>query len=293
MPLLVGTKERSFMTESPSPRNKSLAIVAGNGEFPTMVAEGARRQGYSPIIILAQRGHASQSLQAKADGCFWVHVGQIGKMLAILKREKISNLVLAGGINRKQLKLKLDFGGIRFFWGLRNKGDDALLKHLAQFFEARNVTVLDGSKFMQNSLAPTGCIAGRLPSEREQKDIALGFKVAKALGSVDVGQSVTVHNGMVVGVEALEGTDALILRSGEITGLADKHPQSNGLILVKVAKPQQDLRLDRPTIGVETIFALSHAGGTVLAIEAGVTMILNPAEVLSACEKTGVSIVGV
>lgn len=281
------------MTEAPTQQNQPLAIVAGNGEFPALVAEGARKQGYSPILILAQSGHASEKLKEKSDQWFPVHVGQIGKMLRILKRQKIAALVFAGGINRKRLKLKLDWGGVRFFWSLRNKGDDALLKHLAAFFEARNISVLDGSKFMQDCLAPAGCIAGRMPTEKEQLDVDLGFKVAKALGTVDVGQSVVVHNRLVIGVEALEGTDALIQRSGEITGLAGKRPLVDGLVLVKVAKPQQDLRLDRPTIGVETIHALARAGGTLVAVESNVTMILGPADVLTACEKTGVSLIGV
>lgn len=275
--------------------HEPLGIIAGNGIFPRLVAEQAAKLGCRTIIGIAHKQETSELFPATVTKCSWIHVGQLGAVLKNLKRHAVHQVVLAGGISRNQLfkKFRPDATGLLFLGKLKFKGDDTLLKALVGFFGAHGITVLDGAALLQDCLTPKGLVAGRPLTTGETVDVDIGVKAAKILGQADIGQTVVVHNGTVVAVEALEGTDATIERAGRLTGLKDSRPSHDGLVLIKCAKPAQELRIDRPTIGCETIRSLAAAGGTVVAVEANTTLILEPQKVAELCNSLSVTVVGI
>jgi DUF1009 family protein len=263
-----------------------VGLIAGNGTFPREFARRARAAGLN-VVALAHRGETDPALADEVDTCLWVRVGQLGKIIRQLRVHGVRQVALAGGISRVRL-----FGGVRLDWRgaalvarLRSVRDDVVLRGIAAELERSGLTVFSAALLLDKGLAPEGTLTRRqLPDDRVA-DARIGWEAAKAIGALDIGQTVVVADGLVVAVEAVEGTDRAIARAHELGG--------RNLVVVKVCKPHQDERLDLPTIGRGTIERCTAAGVVALVIEAGRTIILEPDEVVRAADAAGIAIVAV
>jgi DUF1009 family protein len=280
---------------SPSLAGETIGILAGWGRFPVAVAEAIRRNG-GQVAVLAVRGHANEKLQDVADHYDEVGVAELGGAITAFRRFGCSRATMAGKVHKTKIFANgawlhhlPDWTGLKTFWPhfisrRRDNRDDSLLSAIATTFNQAGVQICPATDFAPELLACGGVLAGRTLSACEQADVAFGWQLAKALGRHDIGQTVVVKNRAPIALEAIEGTDACIRRAGQLCG-------SGGLVVVKVAKPQQDLRFDMPTIGVGTLQSLRAAGASVLAIEAGRTILVERPELVAFANRSGISIV--
>jgi DUF1009 family protein len=267
----------------------TLGVVAGQGRLPFEVARGARRAGRR-VWLAALRGFADPALAAEADALTWLHVGEVGALLAGLRAEGVRELVLCGLVPKALLfadpsLVRLDEAATRLLDGLRDRRDDALLRALADALEAEGFAVASQAAYTQELLAPEGPLGRLAPSPAQLADVAFAWPIAKALGALDIGQTLVVRERTVLAVEAIEGTDEAI-RRGAALG-------RGAVSVVKVVKPTQDPRLDVPVIGPETIATLAAAGAGLLAVEAGRTLVLERAELVARADAAGVCVLGV
>ncbi len=265
---------------------KKLGLIAGNGKFPLIFAEEARRSGYS-VIAVAHRGETEEAIEAAVDAVTWVYVGQLGKIIRTFKRSEVIEAVMAGGIRKVKLfgNFRPDLRGAQFLAKLKSREDDALLRGIADELAADGIRIVESTLFLSHIISAEGVLTQRAPRRAEWDDIKLGFRIAKEIGRLGVGQTVVVKNQVVIAVEAVEGTDAAIGRGGQLA--------KSGCVVVKVSKPEQDLRFDVPAIGVGTIERLHAVGGTVLAVEAGKTILLEKESLLRQADASAISVVGV
>ncbi|MFN8598869.1 MAG: UDP-2,3-diacylglucosamine diphosphatase LpxI [Candidatus Binatia bacterium] len=263
-----------------------LGLIAGNGVFPRLVARGAREAGVE-VVAVAHVGETEPELEGEVRSCTWVRVGELGKIIRTLKNAGCERAVMAGGIKKARLfsGFRPDLRGAAFLARMRTLHDDKLLRGIAGELESDGIRVIPSTEYLPRLVPSPGVLSKRAPKAHERSDIDFGVHVAKAVGSFEIGQTVVVKNGLVLAVEAVEGTDAAIRRGGELA--------RGGAIVVKVSKPQQDLRFDVPAIGPETIRLMAEVGATVLAIEAGRTIILEREQVLDAAAKAGIAVVAV
>jgi UDP-2,3-diacylglucosamine hydrolase len=269
---------------SPGP----LGILAGGGTLPRRVAEAAAHQG-RPVFIVAFTG---QFDPATVEGFphISLRIGEAGRIIAEMRKAGVIDLVMAGGVRRPSIsELGLDWRGVQLFTriGARALGDDGLLAAIGHELEREGFRLIGASEILGGGAITAGALGTHLPDEQAQADIAHGFHVARALGAVDVGQAVVVQQGLVLGVEAIEGTDALLQRVGPL--------KRDGLggVLVKIVKPQQDRRIDLPTIGPATVRQAAASGLRGIAVEAGVTIILDQAEAVAAADDAGLFLVAI
>lgn len=266
-----------------------LGILAGGGKLPSFVIEACQK-AEKPFFVLAFEGQAEREMLPPNIPIAWAKLGEAGKILRYLHEEGVTEVLMAGRVHRPSLtELKPDWKAAKFFAraGLRILGDNSLLSAIAKEFESEGFKVIGVQDIMPDMLAWPG-IWGRVePSAAALRDIELGMKVARTLGALDVGQAVVVQQGLVLGVEAVEGTDALIKRTSAL------QRKGEGGVLVKVRKPQQDVRVDLPTIGVSTIENCASSGLAGIAIEAGGALALDAKAVIEAANRLGLFIVGV
>jgi DUF1009 family protein len=269
-----------------------LGLLAGWGRFPTLIAEKARSLG-QPVVCVGIRGEADPALAHKVDAFYWARLAQLGRMIRCFKRNGVQRLVMAGKIHKvrmhqpwRLLRLLPDWRTIRFWYNRQraSNGDDHLLLGVIDEFAADGLRVESALDLCPELLVRAGVLTRRGPSPAEEKDIHFGWHLARAMGRLDVGQSVAVKERAVLAVEAIEGTDRAIARAGELC-------RSGGFVVVKVAKPQQDMRFDVPTIGLTTIESLHKAGGKVLAVEAGKTIVVDEDETVALANRYGLTIV--
>jgi len=267
-----------------SPSGTRLGLIAGNGVFPRLVARGARDAGVE-VIAVAHVGETDPEIEAEVASLTWVRVGELGKIIRTLKQAGCERAVMAGGIKKARLfsGFRPDLRGATFLARMRTLYDDKLLRGIADELESDGIHVISSTEYLPRLVPAPGVLSRRAPRSRERADIEYGLGVAKAIGSFEIGQTVVVKNGLVLAVEAVEGTDAAIRRGGELA--------RGGAIVVKVSKPQQDLRFDVPAVGPETIRLMSEVGATVLAIEAGKTIILEREKTLEAAASAGIAVV--
>jgi hypothetical protein len=261
-----------------------VGLVAGNGTFPIEFATYAKSQGLT-VVAVAHRGEADPTLEALVSKCLWVKVGELGKTLDFFASHGVKQLAFAGGIKRINLfgGVKLDLRSMALLARVRSVKDDVLLRGVAAEFEAQGIQVFSAHHFLKDSVPTSGCLTRRGLSVAESRDAAVGWEAAAHIGLSDIGQSVVVREGTVVAVEAVEGTDKCIERAGSLAGA--------GCTVVKRAKPQQDLRLDLPTIGPKTIETMRQAGATALVIDAGKCLILERSATVAAADACGIAIV--
>ena len=263
-----------------------IGLIAGNGAFPKLFARAAAQAGHR-VVAIAHRGETAPDLQQAVDALTWVRVGQLGAIFKTFERAGVRHAAMAGGIDKRRLlgHFRPDFAGLRLLWRLARRRDDAMLKAVASTFEARGIHIISSTVFLPEVLAPVGVLGQVVPSQRVQRDLAEGLRLAVAIGALDVGQTVALKEGTVVALEALEGTDGCIERAGALTG-------GRGVVIVKAAKPNQDMRFDVPTIGPKTVAVAAAAGVAAIGLEAGRTLILEADETIQAANRAGVALVG-
>jgi DUF1009 family protein len=266
-----------------------LGIIAGSGRLPELVASAALGQGRE-VFLLALEGQADPSfVEASKLPHVWVRLGAAGQGFDALKQAGVSDVVMAGGVRRPSLKeLAPDWRAAKFFArvGLAALGDDGLLSAVVKEFEAEGFKVVGPDDILHSLLAREGAYGRLRPDEQAKADIAHGFKIAKALGALDVGQAVVVQQGLVLGVEAIEGTAALLARCKELKR------EGHGGVLVKCAKPHQERRVDLPSIGPDTLIQAHEAGLRGVAVEAGRSLLLDEAAMIELSDRLGLFLVG-
>jgi UDP-2,3-diacylglucosamine hydrolase len=280
------------------PPQDRIGLVAGWGRFPVLVARSLKEQGYE-VHCIGLKNHADPALADICDSFLASGVARLGQHIRHFRRLGIKQATLAGKLFKHRilfgrlgwLQLAPDWRTVRAFSPLfifrqRDRSDDTLLNVVVNEYARDGITMAPATDFAPQLLARPGQLTRRSPTAGQWDDIRFGWTLAKEIGRLDIGQSVAVKGRAVIAVEAIEGTDACIRRAGELC------PQG-GFTTVKVAKPQQDLRFDMPTIGVGTIESLLAAGGSVLAIEAGMTIVVDEPDVVALADKHGLAIVSV
>ena len=265
---------------------RKLGVIAGNGKFPLIFAEQAKRAGVS-LVTIAHRGETLREIERVADGVTWVYVGELGKIIRTFHRAGVSEAVMVGGIKKARLfsNFRPDLRGAAFLARLRTREDDRLLKGVAEELEGEGIKILESTLFLSKIIPSEGPLTRVRPGSEAWEDIRFGFGIAKEVGRLGIGQTVVVKNRIVLAVEAIEGTDAAIRRGGELA--------QGGFVVVKASKPQQDLRFDVPAVGVETIRILQALKGAALAVEAGRTILLEKEELIREAEAAKIPVVAV
>jgi len=265
---------------------KKLGLIAGNGRFPLLFAEEAKRAGFS-VMVAAHRGETDAAIETFADEVTWVYVGQLGKIIRFFQNLAVSEAVMAGGIRKVKLfgNFRPDLRGARFLAGLKSREDDVLLRGIADELASDGIRILESTFCLPQLIAAEGVLSKRAPRPEEWEDIKLGFEIAREIGRLGIGQTVIVKKQIVLAVEAVEGTDAAIQRAGALA--------KSGCVVVKVSKPQQDLRFDVPAVGVDTVKRLREIDAAVLAVEAGKTILLEKEELLRQADEFGIAVVGI
>lgn len=261
-----------------------LGLIAGNGRFPLIFTEAAQAEGVE-IIAVAHEGETPPEMATLLPAVTWIHVGELGKMLETFHQAGITEAVMAGGISKAGAlaHFQPDARGMQFISRLSSLKDDVILRGVAQELESEGISIVESTRFLASLLPSDGLLTSTEPNAQQWEDIRFGFRVAKEIGRWDIGQSVVVKRGTVLAVEGVEGTNATIRRGGTLGGA--------GTVVVKVSKPQQDLRFDVPAVGPETISVMQEVNASVLALETGKTLMLDKSLFLQAANAAAVSIV--
>ncbi len=262
-----------------------LGIIAGNGTFPLLVAQAARDRQIE-VIAVAHLNETDPALEPLCAQITWIKVGELQRMIGTFKGAGVTRAAMAGGISRARLKDSFapDQRALAMLARVGKFSDDTVLRGVAGELEADGIEVIDPIYLLDRALADEGAMAGPQPTSAQLNDLKLAFSVTRALGPYDIGQAVAVRDGVVAAVEAVEGTDAAIRRAASLCG--------RGLVVVKAAKPGQDLRFDRPAIGPNTIELLAEVGAAVLGIEAGCTMILERERTMALADRQAITVYG-
>ncbi len=269
-----------------------IGLIAGAGRFPFLVAQGARQAGHE-VVIVGLRGLADPSLRELADRFYWSGVVRLGRWIRIFRREGVARAIMAGSVRKREmygrfrlLRYLPDWTTIRlWFFVAADKRNDTLLRAAADEMQRKGVTLSNSVEFCADHLARPGVMTRLQPSAAQRRDAEFGWRIAKEIGRLDIGQAVAVKEQEVIAVEAIEGTDDMIRRAGALC-------RSGGWTLVKVAKPDQDMRFDVPTVGVNTIENLHANGARMLVIEAGKTLMVDREKVIAAAERLGIVVMG-
>jgi hypothetical protein len=272
----------------PTDRNSPLGILAGGGTLPRRVAEAARDRGRAVFIVAFAGQHDPGTVEGFPHNV--LRIGEAGRIIAEMKKAGVVDLVMAGGVRRPSLsEIGLDWRGVQLFAkiGTGALGDDGLLAAIGRELEREGFRVVSPNEILGDGTAAAGVLGRHKPDEQADADIAHGLKVAKVVGAADIGQAVVVQQGLVLGVEAIEGTDALLERVGPL------RREGPGGVLVKIAKPQQDRRIDLPAIGPATVNRAAGSGLRGIAIEAGATIVLDRAETVAAADAAGLFLIAV
>ncbi|HAM41392.1 MAG TPA: DUF1009 domain-containing protein [Candidatus Omnitrophica bacterium] len=265
----------------------SCAIIAGAGSFPIQVAQEARRQGLR-VAVIGLKGWADPALAQHADSYEELSVGQLTALIERLKTHHIRQAIMAGKVTKGVLfdsRVQLDGETLGLLGRLKDFSVNSLLGAIAQRLAREGITLLDSSTFLGEALCPEGALTRSRPSDEEQEDIRVGVEVARQIASLDIGQTVVVKRKVVVALEAMEGTDAVIQRAGQVAG--------RGCVVVKMASPKQDRRFDLPVLGPQTIAVAAAAGVRCAAVEARSTVLLDKAVLIEQADRVGLALVGV
>lgn len=261
------------------------ALIAGNGRFPFLVLEGARSQGIE-MVVLAIQEETFPEIERAAPRIHWISLGELGRALQLLRQEKVTRAVMAGQVKHNKIfsSIKPDWQMAKLLMSLATKNTDSLIGGVAKLLEEQGIKLVDSTAFLGPLLPEPGVLTRRAPDERESGDIAYGRNIARQIAGLDLGQTVVVSDRACVAIEAMEGTDETIERAGRIAG-------GRPLVVVKVSKPNQDMRFDVPVVGLPTIEVMKRAGATALAIDARRTLLLERAKMIEAADAAGITIV--
>lgn len=260
-------------------------LIAGNGQFPFLIVEGAKKVGAS-LAVVAIKEETDKRINEVAETVQWVNIGQLGKMIDFFKKEGVEKAIMAGQVKHVQIFSGAvpDMRMLKMLWNLPKRNTDSLIGGIASEMASEGIELIDSTFFVQDHLAPQGPITRRTPTDIERDNIEYGLHIASEIARLDLGQTIVVRAKACVAIEAMEGTDATIKRAGEL---------ANGkLTVVKVAKPDQDMRFDVPVIGVPTIETMVAAGATCISITAGKTLIFDRQNTIQLADKHKITIVG-
>ena len=290
-----GTRGQVAIVAPGAEASGTLGLIAGSGRFPALVLEGAQRAGLR-VVVVGIRGWCDPTLAEKADAFYHAGVAKLGRWIRVFRRERASQAIMAGQVRKSQM-LALprwrqwlaycpDWTSIKvWYFSAADRRNDTLLRAVADEMAMKGIHLVDSTAYCREAMAPDGALTRRGLSAEQTADAELGWVVAKEMGRLDVGQSVAVKDKDVIAVEAMEGTDAMIARAGTLC-------KKGGWTLIKVAKPEQDMRFDVPTIGPDTIARLFQARAGALVIEAGRTLVIDREQTIALAEKHGIVVVG-
>jgi DUF1009 family protein len=262
-------------------------LIAGNGRFPFLVLEAARSQGID-MVVAAIKEETSPDIEKQAKTVHWLSLGQLGKLIKTFKAEGVNQAIMAGQVKHKQIFSGIlpDFKMMQLLASLATRNTDSLIGAVAKVLEGEGIHLMNSTEFLAPLLPSPGVLTKRAPTKEEQQDLDYGYKLARELGRLDLGQTVVVAEAACVALEAMEGTDAVIDRAASLVN-------GRPLRVVKLAKPKQDLRFDVPVIGLSTIETLKRAKVSAIAIEAKKTLMMDKDELLREADAAGIAIVAV
>lgn len=260
-------------------------LIAGNGRFPFLVLDGARRRG-TALSVVAIKEETDARIESECEDLTWVGIGQLGKMISFFKDRGVRNVIMAGQVKHAQIfsGAMPDLRMVKMLWNLPRKNTNSLIGGVAAELAKEGIELIDSTFFIPEHLAPEGVMSRRRPSETELANIEYGLQIAGEIARLDLGQTIVVRAQACVAIEAMEGTDATILRAGKLA--------KGKLTVVKVAKPGQDMRFDVPVVGVPTIRTMIEAGATCLSMTAGKTLVFDREEMLDLANENKIAIVG-
>jgi DUF1009 family protein len=272
-----------------------IGLIAGNGTFPLLVLDAARAQGFE-VVVVAIKEEASPEIEDRgAASVHWVSLGELSKLIETFQREGVRRAIMAGQVKHKQIfsAIRPDWRLAKLLLSLGTRNTDSLLGAVAKVLAEEGITLESSTGLLEPLLVKTGVLTRRAPTELERKNIDYGRAVARQLAQYDIGQAVVIAESACVAVEAMEGTDAAIERAGHIMGSlrGDASTLSRALTVVKIAKPNQDMRFDVPVIGAKTIEVMQAAGAACLALDAGKCLLLDGGKVLDAANAAGIAVV--
>jgi DUF1009 family protein len=269
---------------SPDTATAHWGLIAGNGDFPFLVLEGARSRGID-MAVIAIREEASPSLEHVAKRLHWVSLGELSRTIELLHQEGVKRAVMAGQVKHNKIfsAIRPDWRLAKLLFSLPTKNTDALIGAVARVLEDEGIELVDSTKFLGPLLPAPGVLTRRAPDESEAADIAYGRDVAQRIAGLDLGQTVVVRELACVAIEAMEGTDETIERAARITG-------GQRLVVVKVSKPRQDMRFDVPVVGMKTIEVMRRSNATALAIDAARTLLFDRDDLIRAADEAGIAI---
>jgi hypothetical protein len=283
----------------------TLGLIAGNGRFPFLLLDAARAHNLR-VVVAAIKEETSPEMNDRAAAdpnitVHWLSLGELSRLIETFQREGVTRAVMAGQVKHKQIfsSIRPDWRLAKLLLNLRTRNTDMLLGAIAKVLEDEGIQLISSTAFLEPLLAPGGVLTSRSPDENERADIDYGLTVARGIAGYDLGQTVVIAAGACVAVEAMEGTDAAILRAGELmrTLHADDDPAdpettlARRLTVVKVAKPNQDVRFDVPVVGVPTIETMRRAGASCLCVEAGRTLLFDRDAMIAAADAAGITVI--
>lgn len=263
-----------------------IGVIAGGGQFPFLFVKAAQKRGCR-VMVAAHKGESSPEIEAIADEICWVKLGQLGKIIKFFRQQGVTEAVLLGTITKTRIfrDIMPDFKGLALWNRLKVRQDDSILRAVADVLEDEGIKILESTFYLGELLFPRGLLTKRKPTTEQIDDINFGWQMAREVGRLDIGQCVVVRDRAVLAVEAIEGTDAAILRGGELG--------KEQAVVVKVKKPNQDFRFDLPAIGTKTIDSMEKVGAAVLAVEAGQALLFDDEAVIEQANKAGIIVIGV
>jgi UDP-2,3-diacylglucosamine hydrolase len=282
----------------PDASNK-LGLIAGNGRFPFLLLDAARAEGVS-VTVAAIREETDPEIDARAAAdsgisVHWMSLGELSRLIDTFRAQGVTRAVMAGQVKHTQIfsSIRPDWRLAKLLLNLRTRNTDMLLGAVAKVLADEGIELISSTHYLEPLLAKPGVMTQRVPTEEELKDIAYGRTVARAIAGYDLGQTVVIAAQACVAVEAMEGTDATIERAGALMRRLDHAAStlSRSLTVVKVAKPNQDMRFDVPVIGTATIEAMSRAGATCLAVEAGRTLLFDATSIVATADRAGITVI--
>ncbi|SLM27460.1 conserved hypothetical protein [Desulfamplus magnetovallimortis] len=295
--------DSTVVTPEHENKRKRVGLIAGGGQFPLLFAERAVKKGYK-VFVAAYVSEAESEIEKHASEVEWLHLGQVGRLIRFFRKHYVSEAVMVGSVQKTRIfkDIKPDFKAIKFIISRKNSHDDFILRSFADLLENEGIKIRPSTFLLPDLLSPRGCWTRRKPASSEYRDIETGWHVAREIGRLDVGQCVVIANGTVLAVEAADGTDATIERGASLANIRegasgwDKKSgffsvSEGGVIVVKLAKPQQDLRFDMPASGIKTIETMIRCKASVLVLEAEKSISFDRKEMIEMADNNGISIV--
>ena len=263
-----------------------IGVIAGSGQFPGIFSKAAKERGLK-VYAVAHVGETDPRLETLVEAIRWVKIGQLSRIIAFFKKNRVSDAVMAGAITKTKMfsRVRPDLRALKVLAAMDHTQDDGLLLGFAGEMEKQGITIRPSTFLLPELLAKRGCWTRRKPTKTEMADVRFGWRIAKEIGRLDIGQSVVVRGGSVMAVEAIDGTDATIRRGGKLG--------KEKTVVVKASKPNQDMRFDMPAVGVKTINTMRDVGALVLAVEAGKTVVFDREEMVALADRNRIAIIAI